>query len=75
MSVERRVDRPDGEPADHEPAAGDPTLRTPVAFSGVVQCKVDANYGLVWPGDLLVTSPTPGHAMRDEAPLPGTVLS
>jgi len=64
----------DGEPADDEPAAGDLTLRVPVAFSGVVLCKVDASYGSVWPGDLLVTSPTPGHAMRDEAPLPGTVL-
>jgi len=69
MPVERRVDRPDGEPAENDPA-----LRAPVAFAGVVQCKVDAGYGSVWPGDLLVTSPTPGHAMRDEMPLPGTVL-
>ena len=74
MPAERRVDGPDGEPADDEPAAGDLALRAPVAFSGVVKCKVDAGYGSVWPGDLLVTSPTPGHAMRDEAPLPGTVL-
>ena len=72
--VERHVERPDGEPAGHEPAAGGPTLQAPVAFSGVVQCKVDADYGPVWPGDLLVTSPTPGHAMRQDLPLPGTVL-
>jgi hypothetical protein len=35
---------------------------------------VDASSGAIWPGDLLVTSPTPGRAMRQEAPLPGTVL-
>jgi len=74
MSVEQHVERPDGEPADQEPAAGGLALRVPVAFSGIVRCKVDAGYGSVWPGDLLVTSPTPGHAMREEAPLPGTVL-
>ena len=28
----------------------------------------------VQPGDLLVTSPTPGHAIRIDAPLPGTVV-
>jgi hypothetical protein len=28
----------------------------------------------VYPGDLLVASPTPGHAMRGDAPLPGTVI-
>ena len=51
-----------------------PSQRAAVAFAGVVTCKVDADYGAVWPGDLLVTSPTPGHAMRADAPLPGTVL-
>ena len=49
-------------------------LKAPVAFSGVVDCKVDASYGAVWTGSLLVTSPTPGHAMAQQAPLPGTVL-
>ncbi len=48
--------------------------RAAVALAGVVSCKVDANYGAVWPGDLLVTSPTRGHAMRTDAPLPGTTL-
>jgi len=45
-----------------------------VAVSGVVGCKVDARFGPVFPGDLLVSSPTPGHAMRAVAPLPGTVV-
>jgi hypothetical protein len=45
-----------------------------VAFAGVTSCKVDAGYGPVYPGDLLVTSPTPGHAMRADVPQPGTVL-
>jgi N-acetylneuraminic acid mutarotase len=35
-----------------------------VALAGRVACKVDAVYGEIRPGDLLVTSPTPGHAMR-----------
>jgi len=34
-----------------------------VAQSGRVKIKVDARYGAIKPGDLLVTSPTPGHAM------------
>ncbi len=37
-----------------------------VAHSGRVKLKVDAQYGAVAVGDLLVTSPTPGHAMRSE---------
>lgn len=35
-----------------------------VAHSGRVKVKVDAQYGPVAVGDLLVASPTPGHAMR-----------
>ncbi len=34
-----------------------------VAQSGRVRVKVDARYGAIKAGDLLVTSPTPGHAM------------
>ena len=34
-----------------------------VAQSGRVLVKVDATYGAIRAGDLLVTSPTPGHAM------------
>jgi len=48
--------------------------RAAVALAGVVSCRVDATYGAIWPGDLLVTSPTPGHAMRADAPLAGTML-
>jgi hypothetical protein len=35
-----------------------------VAQSGRVRVKADARYGAIRPGDLLVTSPTAGHAMR-----------
>jgi hypothetical protein len=37
--------------------------RAPVALMGKVYCKVDASYGAIRTGDLLTTSPTPGHAM------------
>lgn len=40
-----------------------------IAHSGRVKVKVDAAYGAVSVGDLLVTSPTPGHAMRS-TPVP-----
>jgi hypothetical protein len=50
-----------------------------VAHSGRVKVKVDARYGPVAVGDLLVTSPTMGHAMRATADggnsvKPGTLL-
>ena len=53
-----------------------------VAQSGRVKIKVDARYGAIKPGDLLVTSPRAGYAMRSkpmrvgEATMhrPGTVL-
>jgi hypothetical protein len=38
--------------------------RVPLAVVGKVYCKVDATYGAIGVGDLLTTSPTPGHAMR-----------
>jgi hypothetical protein len=72
--VPRSMERSDDVPGADEPTAGDLALRAPVAFAGIVLCKVDATYGAVWPGNLLVTSPTPGHAMRADAPLPGTML-
>jgi hypothetical protein len=37
-----------------------------IAQSGRVRIKVDATFGAIKPGDLLVTSPTPGHAMRSK---------
>lgn len=47
-----------------------------VAQSGRVRITVDAQYGAVRPGDLLVTSPTPGHAMVAKAGKvkPGMIL-
>jgi hypothetical protein len=46
----------------------------PLAVVGIVPCKVSAENGPISPGDLLVTSSTPGHAMRDDGPGVGTVL-
>lgn len=46
----------------------------PVAVVGIVPCKVSAENGPIQPGDLLVTSTTPGHAMRADAPSVGTVV-
>jgi hypothetical protein len=36
--------------------------------------KVDASYGDIQPGDLLVSSPNPGYAMRVEDPRVGTII-
>ena len=62
-----------GDPVDSQPEPATAT-RVPVAVSGIVACKVDAGYGAVRPGDLLTTSPTPGHAMRTADPVAGTIL-
>jgi hypothetical protein len=43
--------------------------RLTVALMGKVYCKVDASYGAIETGDLLTTSPTPGHAMKASDPL------
>ena len=50
--------------------------RQPIALIGKVFCKVDAQFGAVEVGDLLTTSPTPGHAMAVSDPLRafGTIL-
>jgi hypothetical protein len=40
------------------------TPRAAVALAGKTYCKVDAQYGAIEVGDLLTTSPTPGHAMK-----------
>ena len=42
--------------------------RRPIALMGKVYCKVDAQFGAVDVGDLLTTSPTPGHAMKTSDP-------
>lgn len=43
--------------------------RRPLALVGKVFCKVDADAAPVEVGDLLTTSPTPGHAMKAADPL------
>jgi hypothetical protein len=50
--------------------------RQPVALMGKVYCKVDADFGAVQIGDLLTSSPTPGHAMKvtDSTLAFGTVI-
>jgi len=59
-----------GAPDTDEPLGG-----IPVAILGIVPCKVSAENGPVQRGDLLVSSATPGYAMRAGAnPPPGTVL-
>jgi hypothetical protein len=40
-----------------------------VALLGKVYCKVDAQYSPIEVGDLLASSPTPGHAMKAADPL------
>lgn len=46
----------------------------PMAVVGIVPCKVSAENGPIKPGDLLVTSGTPGHAMRDNDARAGTIV-
>jgi hypothetical protein len=48
----------------------------PLALTGKVYCKVDAQYAPIGVGDLLTTSPTLGHAMKANDPLKafGTVI-
>jgi hypothetical protein len=48
---------------------GSSEYRMPVALVGKVYCKVDARYASIEVGDLLTTSPTPGHAMKAVDPL------
>ncbi|MBN2146757.1 MAG: hypothetical protein JW726_05180, partial [Anaerolineales bacterium] len=46
----------------------------PVAIMGIVSVKVSAENGPIRPGDLLVTSATPGYAMLGDDPAAGTIL-
>ena len=55
-------------------AMGPEAGRSPVGLAGFVRVKVDARYGAIAPGDLLTSSDTPGHAMRAEKDVPGTVI-
>src|SRR5215469_2844119 len=43
-------------------------VRQPIALVGKVYCKVDAQYSPIAVGDMLTTSPTPGHAMKAADP-------
>ena len=44
-------------------------VRQPIALLGKVFCKVDAQFSAIAAGDLLTTSPTPGHAMATNDPI------
>jgi hypothetical protein len=43
--------------------------RLALALMGKVYCQVDAQYSAIEAGDLLTSSPTPGHAMKASDPL------
>jgi hypothetical protein len=47
---------------------------TVVTLGAYKAIKVDATYAPITPGDLLVASPNPGHAMRAVSPQPGTII-
>jgi hypothetical protein len=49
----------------HQPGAAN---RRPIALSGKVFCRVDAEDAAIRTGDLLTTAPRPGHAMRAADP-------
>jgi hypothetical protein len=49
-------------------------FEAPMAAERYAVVKADAGYGEIRPGDLLVSSPTPGHAMRALEVIPETVL-
>ena len=56
----------------------DPRLgaEIPLAVVGIVPCKVTSENGAIGPGDLLVTSSLPGHAMKgtDRARMLGAIV-
>ena len=45
-----------------------------VTLGAVQAIRVDASYGAIRPGDLLISSPTPGHAMTSQHPPVGAVI-
>lgn len=53
-----------------------PNNEVPLAVIGIVPCKVTAENGPIMAGDLLVTSSTPGHAMKgtDRSRMLGAVV-
>jgi hypothetical protein len=48
----------------------------PVALTGRVYARVDAAHGTIRPGDLITTSPAPGHGMKagDPARCHGAII-
>jgi hypothetical protein len=57
------------------PLEGETPGKIPLAVVGVVPVKVSAENGAIQPGDLLVSSSTPGYAMRaGDNPPQGTVI-
>lgn len=48
-----------------------------IAVNGIVDCKVDANYGQIEKRDFLTTSENPGYAMKasDSTASSGAVIS
>ena len=58
-----------------QPVVGEAVDSIPLALVGVVPVKASTENGTIRPGDLLVASSTPGHAMRAEPnPPQGTVI-
>ncbi len=58
-----------------KPVEGSVAGTIPLAISGIVPAKVSAENGPIKPGDLLVTSSTPGYAMKaDRDPVQGSVI-
>ena len=58
-----------------EPVMDEGQLRVELVDSLFAVVAADATYGAIYPGDLLMTSPTPGHAMTAVDPAPGTVVA
>jgi hypothetical protein len=58
-----------------QPVEGEAPGTIPLAMVGVVPVKASAENGSIRPGDLLVTSSIPGHAMKaGPNPPQGTVI-
>lgn len=53
---------------DRKQSPDAPNRRMPLAVVGKVYCQADAQYSAIEVGDLLASSPTPGHAMKATDP-------
>ena len=62
--------------SQHRAGEALPGNEVPLAVVGIVPCKVSAENGPIEAGDLLVTSSTPGHAMKgtDRSKMLGAVV-